>query len=243
MASWSTRKRASTPSSRSTWRWRPPAARSWCRSSRSSRTASATALDAGGKLIVFGNGGSAADAQHFAAELMGRFRRTRRALPAVALSVDSSTLTAIANDFSYDAVFERQVEAFCGPDDVVVGISTSGRTESVVRGLRAARQRGARTWALTGARGRPGRRGRDICAARSVDGDRARPGDAHHDHPRRLRARGRAGCRRGTLRQAPIGRRARWTSWGGADRVRRSSAPPPPLSAWAFPAARSGGKA
>jgi D-sedoheptulose 7-phosphate isomerase len=73
----------------------------------------------------------------------------------MALSVDPSTLTAIANDFSYDAVFERQVEAFCGPTDVVVGISTSGRTESVARGLRAAVLRGARTWAMTGADGGP----------------------------------------------------------------------------------------
>jgi len=113
------------------------------------------ALDAGGKLIVFGNGGSAADAQHFAAELAGRFHRSRRALPAMALTANSSTLTAIANDFSYDEIFERQVEAFCGPADVVVGLSTSGGAESVARGLRAARQRGARTWALTGATGGP----------------------------------------------------------------------------------------
>jgi D-sedoheptulose 7-phosphate isomerase len=111
------------------------------------------ALDAGGKLIAFGNGGSAADAQHFAAELAGRFRRSRRALPALALTANSSTVTAIANDFSYDEVFERQVEAFCGPDDVVVGLSTSGGAESVARGLRLARGRGARTWALTGAAG------------------------------------------------------------------------------------------
>ena len=111
------------------------------------------ALDAGGKLVVFGNGGSAADAQHFAAELAGRFHRSRRALPAMALTANSSTLTAIANDFSYEEVFERQVEAFCGPADVVVGLSTSGGAESVARGLRAARQRGAHTWALTGATG------------------------------------------------------------------------------------------
>jgi D-sedoheptulose 7-phosphate isomerase len=109
------------------------------------------ALDAGGTLIVFGNGGSAADAQHFAAELTGRFRRTRPALPAMALTANSSTLTAIANDFSYDEVFERQVEAFCRPVDVVVGLSTSGGALSVARGLLAARQRGARSWALTGA--------------------------------------------------------------------------------------------
>ncbi len=111
------------------------------------------AIDAGGRLLVFGNGGSAADAQHFAAELAGRFRRPRRALPAMALTANSSTVTAIANDFSYDEVFERQVEAFCGPQDVVVGLSTSGGAESVARGLRLARQRGARTWALTGAGG------------------------------------------------------------------------------------------
>jgi D-sedoheptulose 7-phosphate isomerase len=111
------------------------------------------ALDAGGKLVVFGNGGSAADAQHFAAELAGRFHRSRRALPALALTANSSTVTAIANDFSYDEVFERQVEAFCGPHDVVVGLSTSGGAASVARGLRLARQRGARTWALTGATG------------------------------------------------------------------------------------------
>jgi D-sedoheptulose 7-phosphate isomerase len=111
------------------------------------------ALEAGGKLIVFGNGGSAADAQHFAAELTGRFLRTRPALPALALSVNSSTLTAIANDFAYEAVFERQVQAFCGPSDLVVGISTSGTAESVARGLRAAGARGAQTWALTGADG------------------------------------------------------------------------------------------
>jgi D-sedoheptulose 7-phosphate isomerase len=108
------------------------------------------ALEAGGTLIAFGNGGSAADAQHFAAELTGRFRRTRAALPALALTANSSTLTAIANDFSYDEVFERQVQAFCRPVDVVVGLSTSGRAISVARGLLAARERGARSWALTG---------------------------------------------------------------------------------------------
>ena len=111
------------------------------------------ALGAGGKLLVFGNGGSAADAQHFAAELVGRFSRARRGLPAVALTTDSSVLTAIANDFSYDDVFARQVEALCGSRDIAIGISTSGTAESVARGLAAARRRGARTWALTGAAG------------------------------------------------------------------------------------------
>jgi len=110
----------------------------------------AVAIESGGKLLVFGNGGSAADAQHFAAELVGRFRRPRSALPALALTTDSSTMTAIANDFGYDDVFGRQVEALCRSTDVVVGISTSGMALSVARGLQAARARGATTWALTG---------------------------------------------------------------------------------------------
>lgn len=111
------------------------------------------ALERGGKLLTFGNGGSAADAQHFAGELMGRFGRDRRSLPAIALSTDTSTLTAIANDYSYERVFERQVEALASPVDVVVGLSTSGNAENVVRGVQAARLLGAATWALTGAGG------------------------------------------------------------------------------------------
>ena len=111
------------------------------------------AVEAGGKLIVFGNGGSAADAQHFAGELTGHYRRDRRAIPAIALTTDSSVLTAIANDYGYQDVFARQVEALCHPGDVVVGISTSGDAENVLRGLRAARDRGALTWALSGASG------------------------------------------------------------------------------------------
>ncbi len=109
------------------------------------------AVDGAGKLIVFGNGGSAADAQHFAGELTGHYKRDRRPLPAIALTTDSSVLTAIANDYSYADVFARQVEALCGTADVVVGISTSGNAENVIRGIVAARQRGASTWALTGA--------------------------------------------------------------------------------------------
>jgi D-sedoheptulose 7-phosphate isomerase len=111
------------------------------------------ALEGGGKLIVFGNGGSAADAQHFAGELTGHYQRDRRAIPAIALTTDTSVLTAIANDYGYEDVFARQVEALCGAGDVVIGISTSGGAENVVRGLRAARDRGARTWALGGAAG------------------------------------------------------------------------------------------
>ena len=109
------------------------------------------ALGRGGKLLVFGNGGSAADAQHFAGELLGRFRDTRRPLPAIALTTDPSVVTCIANDFSYDDLFARQVAALAGPEDVVIGITTSGRSENVVRGLRAARERGALAVAWTGA--------------------------------------------------------------------------------------------
>jgi D-sedoheptulose 7-phosphate isomerase len=108
------------------------------------------ALGRGGKLIVFGNGGSAADAQHFAGELLGRFRATRRPLPAIALSTDPSVVTCIANDFSYDELFARQVAALAEPDDVVLGITTSGRSENVVQGLRAAHERGAVVMAWTG---------------------------------------------------------------------------------------------
>jgi len=111
------------------------------------------AFEGGGKLIVFGNGGSAADAQHFAGELTGHYKRDRRALPAIALTTDTSVLTAIANDYSYEDVFARQVEALCGAGDVVVGISTSGNAANVVRGITTARERGVRTWALTGAGG------------------------------------------------------------------------------------------
>jgi len=107
----------------------------------------------GGKVLAFGNGGSAADAQHFVAELVGRFERTRRGWPAVALTVDTSVLTAVANDFGFDAVFARQVEALGRPGDLAVGITTSGNSPNVVRGLEAAKARGLRTIALTGGDG------------------------------------------------------------------------------------------
>lgn len=114
------------------------------------------ALARGDKLVTFGNGGSAADAQHFAAELIGHYKADRRSLPAVALTTDSSALTAIANDYEYDEVFARQVRALVNEGDVVVGISTSGEAENVVRGIAAARERGATTVAFTGSRGRLG---------------------------------------------------------------------------------------
>ena len=107
----------------------------------------------GGKVIFLGNGGSAADAQHLAGELVGRFLRERQALPAIALGTNTSTLTALANDYSYDIVFSRQVEALVAERDVVVGISTSGDSPSVVKAIELAKQKGAKTVGLTGGGG------------------------------------------------------------------------------------------
>ena len=108
------------------------------------------AFTAGRKVLWFGNGGSAADAQHLAAEFSGRFQYERRALPSEALSVNTSALTAISNDYGYQEVFARQVEAFAQPGDVVVGITTSGNSPNVVRGLEEANRIGATTIAFTG---------------------------------------------------------------------------------------------
>jgi len=108
------------------------------------------ALQGGGKVLLFGNGGSAADAQHIAAELVGRYKVERRGLPAIALTTDTSALTAIANDYGYDRVFARQVEALSAPGDAVVGISTSGNSPSVVEAIAVAARRGCTTLALTG---------------------------------------------------------------------------------------------
>jgi len=108
------------------------------------------AICEGKKVLWCGNGGSAADSQHLAAELMGRFRRERRGLPSIALTTDTSILTAIGNDYGYEKVFQRQVEALCVQGDVVVGISTSGNSRNVCLALQTARQLGAFTVALTG---------------------------------------------------------------------------------------------
>ncbi len=108
-----------------------------------------------GRVIAFGNGGSAADAQHLVAELVGRARRDRRPLPAIALSADSSTITALGNDFGFADVFARQVTAHARAGDVVVGISTSGASENVVRGIAAANTASATTVLLGGADGGP----------------------------------------------------------------------------------------
>jgi len=115
--------------------------------------AAADTLDRAGKLLLFGNGGSAADAQHLAAELVGRFRHERPALPALALTTDSSVLTALGNDLGFGQVFARQVQALGRPGDLALGLSTSGRSANVVAGLQVARDRGLRTAALTGADG------------------------------------------------------------------------------------------
>jgi D-sedoheptulose 7-phosphate isomerase len=108
------------------------------------------AFSAGRKVLWMGNGGSAADAQHLAAEFSGRFLRERRGLPSEALSVNTSAVTAISNDYGYERVFARQVEAFARPGDVVVGISTSGNSPNVVAGLEEAKRQGATTVAFTG---------------------------------------------------------------------------------------------
>jgi D-sedoheptulose 7-phosphate isomerase len=108
------------------------------------------ALRSGRKILLFGNGGSAADAQHLAAELVNRYRRARPALAALALTTDTSILTAIANDASFEEVFSRQIEALGEPGDVAIAISTSGRSPNVVRAVETARRLGLRTIGLLG---------------------------------------------------------------------------------------------
>jgi D-sedoheptulose 7-phosphate isomerase len=126
-------------------------------------------LREGGKLLVFGNGGSAADAQHIAGEFVGRFLAERRALPAVALNVNTSVLTALANDYSFDHVFARQIEALGERGDAALGISTSGTSANVVAGLRVARDRGLHTLALTGRDGGSMRELVDACVRIPAD--------------------------------------------------------------------------
>ena len=112
-----------------------------------------SSIGRGGKILAFGNGGSATQANHLVEELIGRFKETRRPLPAISLVGDSGVITCIANDFGYGALFERQVEALATMGDTVVGITTSGRSENVLRGLKAARDKGAVTIALCGKHG------------------------------------------------------------------------------------------
>jgi D-sedoheptulose 7-phosphate isomerase len=120
-------------------------------------------LRQGNKLLLFGNGGSAADAQHIAAELVGRFAFNRPALPALALSVNTSCITAIGNDYGFDQVFSRQIEALGRPGDVAMGISTSGNSANVIRAVTTARKMGLHTIALTGRSGGALKNAVDYC--------------------------------------------------------------------------------
>lgn len=108
------------------------------------------AIDGGGKVLVFGNGGSAADAQHLAGEFVGRFKLERAPLPAIALTTDTSILTCVGNDYGFNEIFSRQVGALARPGDVVIGITTSGNSPNVVKALQLAKERGCRTVGLTG---------------------------------------------------------------------------------------------
>jgi D-sedoheptulose 7-phosphate isomerase len=111
------------------------------------------ALKAGNKILLFGNGGSAADAQHLAAELVGRYKMERKALPAIALTTDTSILTALSNDYSFDAVFARQLEGLAKKGDIAFGISTSGNSKNVLLGLEKAKTLGCKTIGLLGCGG------------------------------------------------------------------------------------------
>jgi len=110
-------------------------------------------LSSGGKLLLMGNGGSAADSQHIAAELIGRFKKERKAIPAIALTVDSSSLTALGNDYGFEFIFSRQIEALANPNDAIIGISTSGNSKNIIRALNLAREIGAKTIGLIGNNG------------------------------------------------------------------------------------------
>ncbi|HEY8354192.1 MAG TPA: D-sedoheptulose 7-phosphate isomerase [Methylophilaceae bacterium] len=107
----------------------------------------------GGKILLMGNGGSAADSQHIAAEIVGRFKKERRGLPAIALTTDTSILTSVGNDYGYEHIFSRQIEALCTPQDLVIGITTSGNSPNVVRAIEMAKQIGAVTVGMTGGTG------------------------------------------------------------------------------------------
>lgn len=110
-------------------------------------------LQNNGKIILFGNGGSAADCQHIAAEFIGRFQKERKALPAIALTTNSSIITALANDYDYQAIFARQIEALAQKNDLAIGISTSGKAKNVIAGIKQAKKMGLRTVALSGGDG------------------------------------------------------------------------------------------
>ena len=110
-------------------------------------------LQRGGKILIMGNGGSAADSQHIAAEIVGRYKKERRGWPAIALTTDTSILTSVGNDYGYDYIFARQIEALCRPEDLVIGITTSGNSKNVVNAIIEANSIGATTVGLTGGTG------------------------------------------------------------------------------------------
>lgn len=110
-------------------------------------------LKRGGKILLMGNGGSAADSQHIAAEIVGRYKKERRGLPAIALTTDTSILTSVGNDYGYDYIFARQIEALCRAEDLVIGITTSGNSKNVVAAIEEANKIGATTIGLTGGSG------------------------------------------------------------------------------------------
>jgi len=110
-------------------------------------------LKKNGKVLIFGNGGSASDSQHIAAELIGRFKKDRVALPAIALTVNTSVLTSLANDYGYEIVFSKQIEALGQKNDVAIGISTSGKAKNVAQAIKQAKKMGLKTIALTGGDG------------------------------------------------------------------------------------------
>ena len=129
-----------------------------------------SAIGRGGKILAFGNGGSATQANHLVEELIGRFKETRRPLPALSLVGDSGVITCIANDFGYGALFERQVEGLISTGDAVIGITTSGKSENVIRGLKAAKDKGAVTIALCGQKGIDGFKPDHVVAVPSENG-------------------------------------------------------------------------
>jgi len=127
--------------------------RAFCRTIGAIAELAAEALRAGGKLLLAGNGGSAADAQHIAGELVGRLNYDRAPVAAIALTTDSSVLTAVANDYGYENVFERQIRGLGRPGDVLIAISTSGRSPNILRAIATARQQGLTVVGLTGRSG------------------------------------------------------------------------------------------
>jgi D-sedoheptulose 7-phosphate isomerase len=110
-------------------------------------------LKRGGKILLMGNGGSAADSQHIAAEIVGRYKKERRGLPSIALTTDTSIITSVGNDFGFEFIFSRQVEALCTPLDLVIGLTTSGNSPNVVRAIETAKEIGAKTVGMTGGTG------------------------------------------------------------------------------------------